>query len=55
MQGFAEHDQVIETMATIHARWRRAWRDTDEFSDEEAFELVRILVASSAGAIRALD
>jgi hypothetical protein len=50
-----EHDQMIETMAAIHARWRKAWQDTDAFSDEEAFELVRILVASSAGAIRALD
>lgn len=50
-----EHDRAIEALAAIHARWRRAWRDTDEFTDAETFELVRILVASSAGAIRALD
>lgn len=49
-----EHDQMIETMAAIHFRWRKAWEESG-FSDGEAFELVRILVASSAGAIRALD
>lgn len=41
-------------LATIHAEWRKAWEATGQFSSEEAFELVRILVASSAGGIRAL-
>lgn len=49
-----EHDKAIEIMTAIHARWRKAWEDTGAFSSEEAFELVRILVATSAGGIRAL-
>jgi hypothetical protein len=47
-------DGAITAMAQIHANWRQAWTDTGRFSDEESFELVRILVAASAGAIRAL-
>jgi hypothetical protein len=50
-----EHDQMIETMAAIHARWRKAWRETGEFSDAESFELARIIVAGMTGAIRSLD
>lgn len=41
-------------MAQVHAEWRKAWMATGVFSDDEAFELVRILVASSAGGIRSL-
>jgi hypothetical protein len=45
---------AIQAMAQIHADWRQAWEATGRFSSEEAFELVRILVASSAGGIRSL-
>jgi hypothetical protein len=47
-------DAAIRSMAQIHADWRQAWEATDQFSSEEAFELVRILVAASAGGIRSL-
>ena len=47
-------DGAIRAMASVHAQWRAAWRETGEFSDEETFELVRLLVASSAGGIRSL-
>lgn len=47
-------DGAIQAMAQIHANWRQAWTDTRKFTDEETFELVRILVAASAGGIRAL-
>ena len=47
-------DQAVEFLAALHARWRRAWRDTGEFSDDESFELARILVAVSAGGLRQL-
>jgi hypothetical protein len=48
-------DGAIRAMAAVHAQWRQAWRETGEFTDEEAFELVRLLVAASAGGIRSLD
>ena len=48
-------DTSITALAAVHARWRTAWTDTGKFSDEEAFELVRILVAASSGGIRSLD
>ena len=47
-------DGAITSLAAVHAQWRRAWADTGTFTDEETFELVRILVAASAGAIRSL-
>jgi hypothetical protein len=47
-------DTSITTLATVHARWRKAWSDTGAFSDEESFELVRVLVAASAGGVRSL-
>jgi len=45
---------AISAMASVHAQWRQAWADTGKFTDEETFELVRLLVASSAGGIRSL-
>jgi hypothetical protein len=45
---------AISAMTTVHSMWRRAWAETGAFSDEESFELVRILVAASAGGLRAL-
>lgn len=47
-------DAAIRSMAQIHADWRQAWEATGQFSPEESFELVRILVAASAGGIRSL-
>jgi hypothetical protein len=47
-------DGAMRAMATLHAMWRRAWRDTGEFTEEETFELVRIMVASASGGIRSL-
>lgn len=47
-------DTGITALAAVHALWRRAWRDTGAFTDEETFELVRILVAASSGGIRSL-
>ena len=44
----------ISTLASVHAQWRQAWADTGRFTDEEAFELTRILVAASAGGVRSL-
>jgi hypothetical protein len=41
-------------LASIHAEWRKAWENTGVFDHSESFELVRILVASSAGGIRFL-
>lgn len=46
---------AIRSMAQIHADWRDAWTATGRFSDEETFELVRIIVARSAGGLRSLD
>jgi hypothetical protein len=45
---------AVRAMAQIQADWRQAWEDTGKFDSREAFELVRILVAASAGGIRAL-
>lgn len=47
-------DRAITALAAIHAQWRTAWRETGQFTDEETFELVRILVAASAGGLRSL-
>lgn len=46
---------AIRSMAGIHAEWRQAWAETGQFSEAETFELVRILVATSAGGISSLD
>jgi hypothetical protein len=46
---------AVRAMAETHAMWRQAWTDTGRFSDDEAFELVRIIVATSAGGLRSLD
>lgn len=46
---------ALRAMAQLHADWRQAWTDTGQFSAEEAFELVRLLVVTSAGGLRALD
>lgn len=48
-------DGAIRAMASVHAQWREAWLETGKFSEQEAFELVRILVASSAGGVRCLN
>jgi hypothetical protein len=48
-------DAAVLAMAAIHAQWRKAWVETGGFTEQESFELVRILVASSAGAIRSLN
>lgn len=54
-QGIAdEHDHAIEILAAVHARWYRAWTETGGFSQEQAFELVRIMVATAMGGLRAL-
>jgi hypothetical protein len=45
---------AVRATAQIHADWRDAWTATGRFSDEETFELVRIIVAASAGGIGAL-
>lgn len=45
---------MIAAMAEIHAKWFRAWTDTGAFDADHAFELVRILVATSAGGVRIL-
>ena len=45
---------MIASMASVHAMWMQAWLDTEKFTREEAFELVRILVATSTGGLRSL-
>jgi|HubBroStandDraft_3_1064219.scaffolds.fasta_scaffold1624480_2 hypothetical protein len=47
-------DTAVDALAAVHARWRQAWAETGAFSPDETFELVRILVAASAGGIRSL-
>ena len=55
-QGFGpDVDGAIRTMASIHAQWRAAWTETGKFSEQESFELVRIIVASSSGGVRCLN
>lgn len=48
-------DGAIRAMASVHAQWREAWMETGKFTEQETFELVRILVASSAGGVRCLN
>lgn len=49
-----ETDQAIAAMAVIHAQWRKAWRETGEFTDAEGFELIRVMVATATGGLRSL-
>jgi hypothetical protein len=51
----ADMDGAIRAMTAVHAQWRRAWTETGAFNDLEAFELVRIMVAASAGGVRCLN
>lgn len=44
----------IRGLAAIHAEWRQSWLDTGKFSEQESFELIRVLVATAAGGIRSL-
>lgn len=48
-------DGAIRAMASVHARWREAWMETGRFTEQEAFELTRILVAASSGGVRCLN
>ena len=47
-------DGAIRAMASVHAQWKAAWLENG-FTEQETFELVRILVASSAGGVRCLN
>lgn len=47
-------DSAIRAMASVHAQWKEAWLEAG-FSEQETFELVRIIVASSAGGARCLN
>ena len=47
-------DGAIRAMASVHAQWKAAWTETG-FSEQEAFELVRVLVACSSGGGRCLN
>jgi hypothetical protein len=54
-QGISDGiDASITALAAVHARWRQAWTDTGTFTSEEAFELVRVLVARTAGGLGSL-
>ena len=47
-------ESAIRALASTHAMLKSAWTEAG-FSDQEAFELVRVIVASSAGGIRCLN
>lgn len=46
---------AIRAIASVHAQWKAAWLETNQFSEQEIFELVRILVASQFGGVRCLN
>ena len=48
-------DEAIEALAALHGRWYKAWVETGIFTEYQAFELVRILVAGATGSLRSLS